>query len=109
MNSPDGKGTLYYKFNNYKRKFCSKEKKKQEPILMQEDSKESDHIRSLKYSNLNVDQKFLHWRGCVATRMNHIRKHGSDIKFLADWPQYKLPTGHDFVSAIIPSIKFINN
>lgn len=104
MNTPDGRGTLYYKFHNYKRKYeVDSMPKKNQPkklVMLKEDSKESDHIRSLKYGNLNIDQKFQHWRGCVATRMNHIRKHGSNKTFFADWPQYKSPIGHDFVCAV---------
>lgn len=111
MNSPDGRGTLYYKFNNYKRKFEGEPKKKKSqlknPTMLPEVSSESDHIRNLKYNNLSLEQKFLHWRGCVATRINHIRKHGSDRQFFADWPQYKLPIGHDFVSFINQSFKIL--
>lgn len=102
MNTPDGKGSLYYKFNNYKRRFEDKPEKKKKAQLTKEPLSigvdESDHIRSLKYDNLTIDQKFIHWRGCVATRINHIRTHGSDKKFFADWTQFKLPTGNDFVS-----------
>lgn len=103
MNTADGKGTLYYKFSNYKRKFqevnnhgYGKKSKQANPIIL--DDNESIHIRRLKFDNLTIEQKFEHWRGCVSTRLNHIRTNGSNKQFFLDWPQYKMPTGHDFVS-----------
>lgn len=82
---------LYYKFNNY-----NKRSELKKPTILLEEGNESDHIRSLKFANLNLDQTFEHWRGCVVSRT-----HGSNKKFFADWPQSKLPNGHDFVRFII--------
>lgn len=123
MSTPDGKGKLYYKFNNYKRKFnesdaeksvddddneddksrkpMKKKKKTQHKnsLTTLDASSDADHIRKVKYENLNMEETLSHWRGCVATRLNHIRTHGLK-NYYTEWPQYNTPRGFQFVSML---------
>lgn len=110
----DGKGTFYYQFDNYKRKFDDavkgegKEIKKmkknasgnEKPLLVVEID-EADHKRKLKFENLTVDQQMEHWRGCVASRLNTMRGNGSETfqmeKFFKEWHQYATANGYLFV------------
>lgn len=110
----DGKGTLYYQFHNYKRKFDDAEKVdsneikkskktasgKEKPLLVVEID-DAEHKRKLKFENLTFDQQLGHWRGCVASRLNTMRGNASETfqmdKFHKEWHQYATANGYLFV------------
>lgn len=111
MHRPHGAplGKLYNKFHNWKNSIRNAsetitdpktKKHKAHKITYEESQSDQDHVRALTDKNLGFDEKLIHWRGCVATRLNSINK--SDVteinQIIEIWALYKEPDGYKLVS-----------
>lgn len=100
-------GKLYNKFHNWKNSIRNasetisnqKTKKHKAHKTYEESLSDQDHIRCLTDENLAFDEKLLHWKGCVATRLNSFNKRDlTSINQIIDiWPLYKEPEGFKLV------------
>lgn len=103
-------GKLYNKFHNWKNNNRSASEKNPEPkakksitqlMAYEESSTDQDHIRALKHENLSFEDKLMHWKGCVTTRLNSLNKLDVEGKQIAAlWPLYKEPSGYIMVNCI---------
>lgn len=101
-------GKLYNKFHNWKNSIRNAsetisdpktKKHKAHKITYAESQSAQDHIKALSDENLTVDAKLMHWKGCVATRLNSFNK--GDVtgitQIIEIWPLYKVPDGYKLV------------
>lgn len=101
-------GKLYNKFHNWKNSIRNAtetisdpkaKKQKAHKITYEESQSDQDHKRALTDENLGFDGKFVHWKSCVATRLNSFNK--SDVtginQIIEIWPMYKDPDGYKLV------------
>lgn len=102
-------GKLYYKYSNWCSNLRNKStEKSSEPkakrskvksFAYEESETEQGHMRALKFENLTFDEKMMHWKGCVATRINSINKDETpNSKSITEmWPMYKERSGYRMV------------
>lgn len=95
-------GKLFNKYHNWKNTIRIAPEKSTEPKAKKRKAynmpyevtgTEQDHMRALKYENFELEEKMMHWKGCVATRLNSINKAYSTGKqqLIELWPMYKEP------------------
>lgn len=100
-------GKLYNKYHNWKnsvrvqKDVASEPKSKKQKVVThyEELDHEQDHVRALKHENFDFESKLTHWQGCVATRLNSIKKDHERTFEL--WPMYKEPTGYKLVNTSV--------
>lgn len=95
-------GKLYNKYHNWKHSLRSggavpdmRNKHGKGNTSHQVVDNEKEHIRALKFENLDAENKLLHWKGCAATRVNSIATEND--RFFDIWPQYKEQSGYKLV------------
>lgn len=67
-------------------------------MLCEEPASDQDHLRALKHDNLTFQEKLMHWKACIATRLNSLNSAGAGGKPIAElWPTYKEPSGYIMV------------
>lgn len=96
-------GKLYNKYHNWKNGIRSTQslsepvakKRKAQEITYDESESDMEHMRALKFDNLGHEDKMLHWKGCIATRLNSFKKR--DAHFSKLWPMYREPGGYRLV------------
>lgn len=102
-------GKLYNKFHNWKTSIRNttdktseakaKAKECKEVIIYEVTETEPIHIAALENENLDFEEKFMHWKNCVSTRLNFINKeYSAGIHRITElWPLYKEPKGYKLV------------
>lgn len=95
-------GKLYNKFHNWKNSTRNAAEPKQKKRKMDSPcaipASDQDHLRALKHDNLSFEEKLMHWKGCIATRLSSLQTGSSQGKTVsALWPMFKEPSGYIMV------------
>lgn len=107
------RGKLYNKFHNLKSKLREATKSdlkgKQVKVRIECDTAtEEDHIRALKFDNLNQEEILFNWKCCINTRINVINFCENTGEIFKKWPHFKYALGYKLVSIFLANFsKFI--
>lgn len=103
-------GKLYNKFHNWRNSMRNgtdkilepNQKKSKTNNLYTVPASDQDHLRALKFDNLTVQDELMHWKGCIATRLNSFNSSEAEGKPISSvWPSYKKPYGYMMVTCFI--------